>query len=259
MRRSSFLVLAAAWSVMAYWMRRVLPLGNLTCHEAWRTLPSGKASMTRPPLRLPRTAASPTGAPLSPERPLGTSTATTGSRDTDRAATMRAAAPASGRSKPAPKSASTTSSALSSGASASGCTAPSHKAAWTAAKISWDAPRPFLEPRDGVFTLPDAALSAWGVSGAVQARTVREDQPDGRQLQSLVLSTADGRSTRVKMTTYGPHEGAMSWLHLRRATVIPEAGLLFGFLENACCGADLMALEPFVVKLDTVAAALQQP
>ena len=56
-------------------------------------------------------------APLSPETPLGRSTATTMARPGSRASTTRRAAPAKGRDSPAPNSASTTTSAPASSAS----------------------------------------------------------------------------------------------------------------------------------------------
>ena len=77
-----------------------------------------------------RTAATaPKVSPVSPMTPLGTSTATIGASPQAAAAKVFAAGPSSGRLSPAPKIASTTSSAPSSTAGASGSTALRHRSA----------------------------------------------------------------------------------------------------------------------------------
>ena len=84
-----------------------------------------------------RTAISPMSAPLSPETPLGTSTAATARPPALTASTAARAAPSSGRDRPAPNKASMTSSAPpnrpGTAASSRASTAPSQRPAWCAA------------------------------------------------------------------------------------------------------------------------------
>ena len=75
----------------------------------------------------------PRGAPVSPSRPEGTSTASTGTPEALMRPTRAAAAPSSGRERPAPNRASTTSAKPAGSAPAASATGPVHSAAAAAA------------------------------------------------------------------------------------------------------------------------------
>lgn len=130
--------------------------------------------------------------------------------------------------------------------------------AFLEAGVPWDSPRAFVSAPSGSFALAEGSLSRWGLHTAVDVHTHRARQPDGTTVQYLVFTTGEGGTAQVPMTTYTAYEGALSWVDLRRVTTIAEAGVLFGFLEGACCGADMTATQPFVVELDGLVDALKQ-
>lgn len=130
------------------------------------------------------------------------------------------------------------------------------KAAWTEAGVPWDAPVSPIDATDNRITLPSGTLKAQGVSGVITVSQERTPQDDGTSVQHTVFSAPGHKPARFPVATYGEYEGAMSWLWLERLTVLSSADVMVGFLEGGCCGSDLLAVEPVVFDMKSIAEAM---
>ncbi len=131
------------------------------------------------------------------------------------------------------------------------------KAAWTAAGVPWDQPVLPLEKKGDAWLLPADALSAWGIWGPLRIQEKQHSMDDGSTEQRLEFITQEEASAEVVVTTYPPMTGAMGWVFLDHAFLLPQAGVVFGFLSGGCCGSEFLATDPVTIRLDQVARRLK--